>query len=52
MMVSHANDSYFWVITQMSGMSVSQGYQLVTVASAIAGITGILVVLLMSLILV
>src|SRR5690606_27358480 len=30
MMVSHVNDSYFWVVTQMSGMSVSQGYRLVT----------------------
>lgn len=49
MMVSHVNDSYFWVITQMSGMSVSQGYRLITVASAIAGLTGILAVVLLSL---
>jgi len=41
MMVSHVNDSYFWVITQMCGMTVSQGYRLITVASAIAGLTGI-----------
>lgn len=45
MVVSHVNDSYFWVVTQMSGLSVSQGYRLVTIASAIAGLTGILVVL-------
>lgn len=45
MVVSHVNDSYFWVVTQMSGLSVSQGYRLVTIASAIAGITGIIVVL-------
>lgn len=51
MMVSHVNDSYFWVITQMSGLSVSQGYRLVTVASAIAGLTGISAVFLLSLIL-
>lgn len=44
MMVSHVNDSYFWVITQMSGMSVTQGYRLITVASAIAGLTGIVTV--------
>lgn len=51
MMVSHVNDSYFWVITQMSGLSVAQGYRLVTVGSAIAGLTGITMVLLLSLIL-
>ncbi|MFO1451393.1 MAG: GntP family permease [Opitutaceae bacterium] len=51
MMVSHVNDSYFWVITQMSGLSVSQGYRLVTVASAIAGLTGISAVFMLSLIL-
>ncbi len=39
MMVSHVNDSYFWVITQMSGLTVGQGYRLVTVASGIAGLT-------------
>lgn len=51
MMVSHVNDSYFWVITQMSGLTVSQGYRLVTVASAIAGLTGITVVILLRLVL-
>lgn len=49
MMVSHVNDSYFWVITQMSGITVSQGYRLITVASAIAGITGIATVVVLSL---
>ncbi len=52
MMVSHVNDSYFWVITQMSGLSVSQGYRLVTVASAIAGLTGMATVFVLSLFLV
>ena len=28
MIASHANDSYFWVVTQMSGMNVNQGYKL------------------------
>ncbi len=48
MMVSHVNDSYFWVVTQMSGMTVGQGYRLVTVASAIAGVTAMAVVLALS----
>lgn len=45
MMLSHVNDSFFWVITQMSGLSVTQGYRVVTVASAIAGITAITTIL-------
>jgi len=51
MTVSHVNDSFFWVISQMTGMSVSQGYRLITIASAIAGLTGIVAVGLLSLIL-
>ncbi len=45
MTVSHANDSYFWVVSQFSGMTVSQAYKLHTVGSAVAGGTGILAVL-------
>jgi len=51
MMVSHVNDSYFWVVTQMSGMSVTQGYRLVTAASALAGLTAITVVLVLGFVL-
>jgi GntP family gluconate:H+ symporter len=36
---SHANDSYFWVVTQMSGMDVKTGYKLHSVASAVLGFT-------------
>ncbi len=49
MTVSHANDSYFWVVSQFSGMSVSQAYRLQTVGSAVAGITGILAVFVLNL---
>lgn len=51
MTVSHANDSFFWVVTQFSGMDVSQGYRLQTIGSALAGVTGILSVYLLHLIL-
>jgi len=34
---SHANDSYFWVVTQMSGMDVKTGYRLHSVGSAVLG---------------
>jgi len=35
---SHANDSFFWVVTQMSGMDVKTGYRLYSLGSAILGI--------------
>lgn len=52
MTVSHANDSYFWVVSQFSGMDVSQAYRLQTMGSAVAGITGMAAVFLLSLFLV
>jgi len=47
--VAHANDSGFWVVTQFSGMSVSEGYRFYTSATLIAGVTGIVTVLILSL---
>lgn len=38
--VSHANDSFFWVVTQMSGMNVNTGYRLFSLGSGILGLTG------------
>ena len=35
---SHANDSFFWVVTQMSGMDVKTGYRLLSLGSAILGL--------------
>jgi GntP family gluconate:H+ symporter len=37
MMVSHANDSYFWVVTQLSDLSVKQGYRLQTLGTFVQG---------------
>ena len=39
MTVSHANDSYFWVVTQFSGMRVSDAYKAHTLATLVQGIT-------------
>ncbi len=50
MTVSHANDSYFWVVAEFSGMDVDQAYRLQTVGSAVAGVTGIVTVFLLSLV--
>ena len=37
MVVSHANDSYFWVVTQFSGMTPRQGYRLQTLGTLVEG---------------
>jgi GntP family gluconate:H+ symporter len=37
--VSHANDSYFWVVTQLTGMDVKTGYRFHTLGSGILGLT-------------
>ncbi len=39
LVVSHANDSFFWVFTQMTGMKVNTGYRLHTTGTLILGIT-------------
>jgi len=49
MIASHANDSYFWVVTQMSNMTVNQGYRLQTIGTLILGICTSLFVYFMSL---
>ena len=33
----HANDSYFWVVTQLSGMDVKTGYRLLSFGTVILG---------------
>ncbi len=44
--VSHANDSYFWVVTQLSGMDISKGYRLHTLGSAVLGTSAFILILL------
>lgn len=46
--VSHANDSFFWVVTQMSGMNVSQGYRLQSVGTAVLGLSAMILLTLLS----
>lgn len=41
MVVSHVNDSYFWVVKEFSGMSVTQAYKGQTMATLLQGITAI-----------
>jgi GntP family gluconate:H+ symporter len=51
MVVSHANDSFFWVVTQMSGMDVKTGYKTQTLATLATGVTSIVTIWVISLIL-
>jgi len=44
MVVSHVNDSYFWIVTQLSTMTVRQGYRLQTLGTLIEGLAAALAV--------
>lgn len=48
---SHANDSMFWILTQMTHMDVKDGFRLMTVGSTLCGFSAALLVWLVSLIL-
>lgn len=50
MTVSHANDSYFWVVTNFGEMTPDQGYKTQTMLTLVLGLSSILGIFLMSLI--
>ena len=49
MTVSHANDSYFWVVTNFGGMTPEQGYKTQTAATLVEGICSIAAIFVLSL---
>jgi len=49
--VSHANDSFFWVVTQMSGMDTRMGYRMQTLGTFVIGTTAALTLFIAHLIL-
>ncbi|NKF51818.1 GntP family permease [Shewanella sp. WXL01] len=51
MTVSHANDSFFWVVTQFSRMSVQQAYRAQTMATLVQGLSAMTLVYILSLVL-
>lgn len=51
MVASHANDSMFWIVTQMSGMDVTTGYRLQTVLTTALGFSAAVLLWLVSLVL-
>jgi GntP family gluconate:H+ symporter len=36
---SHANDSFFWVVTQLTGMDTKMGYRLFSLGTLVLGLT-------------
>lgn len=44
MVVSHANDSFFWVVTQFSNMDPKTGYRLQTGGTLVQGVVGAIAV--------
>ena len=51
MTVSHVNDSYFWVVSQFSGMDTKTALKTHTTATLFQGLVGIAVILILSLVL-
>lgn len=49
MTVSHANDSYFWVVTNFSGMTPEQGYKTQTLGTLVSGLSAMVGIVLLSL---
>lgn len=51
MTISHSNDSYFWVVSQTTGMDAETAYKTHSVATLLMGITSIIVTLILGFIL-
>jgi GntP family gluconate:H+ symporter len=49
MMISHANDAYFWVITKFSGLDIKTMLRTYSVASVLMALTTLLMVYILSL---
>ena len=50
MAISHANDSFFWAVTQLSGLSIKQGNQTHSLGTLIMSVTAISVIYLITLV--
>ena len=50
MVVSHANDSFFWVVTQFSNMDPPTGYKLQTIGTLVEGLVAATAVFIVSLV--
>ena len=50
MTVSHANDSYFWVVTNFGEMTPDQGYKTQTMLTLVLGLSAMVGIFIMTLI--
>ncbi|MBQ3091420.1 MAG: hypothetical protein IJC44_02705 [Clostridia bacterium] len=48
MTVSHANDSFFWVVTNFGEMTPDQGYKTQTLMTLVLGVSAMVGILIMS----
>lgn len=48
MTVSHANDSFFWVVTRFGGIDVGTAYRTQTVATLLQGVSAMITIVLLS----
>lgn len=49
MTVSHANDSYFWVVTNFGDMTPDQGYKIQTLVTLVEGVCAMAAIFVLSL---
>ncbi|MCF0127224.1 MAG: GntP family permease, partial [Pseudobutyrivibrio sp.] len=49
MTVSHANDSYFWVVSNFGGMTPDQGYKTQTMVTLVEGVCSMIGIFIISL---
>lgn len=47
--ISHANDSFFWVMTQMTGMTIKQGNKAHSVGTLILAVSAIIIIYILTL---
>ena len=48
MVVSHANDSYFWIVVELSGLKIKDAYKARTLATLIQGIVALIIIMALS----
>ena len=48
MVVSHANDSYFWIVVELSGLKIKDAYKARTLATLVQGLTALIIIMVIS----
>ncbi|WP_295154106.1 GntP family permease [uncultured Brachyspira sp.] len=48
MIASHANDSYFWIVVELSGLKINDAYKARTLATFVQGITALIIIMILA----